>query len=147
MESPKGLKIRTAEPIDAESLVSLSRELGYLVTPDKIISKLKSISNNDEEEVFVAQYEDVIGWMHIALSEPLESPGFVEIKGIVVNEQYRGRGIGTELINTAVEWAKDKKCGKLRVRTNIKRTETRKYYKKAGFDSKKIQEVFEMVIQ
>lgn len=139
-------KIRKAKLKDADSIVSLTKELGYQTTSEEIKNKLRKISADPEEEVYVAEYKTVIGWMHISMSQPLESNSFVEIRGIVVNKEFRGKGAGTKLIQKAEQWAKSKRCGRIRIRTNITRIETREYYKRLGFTSKKTQEVFEKVI-
>jgi N-acetylglutamate synthase-like GNAT family acetyltransferase len=140
------LSIRKAKLKDTDSIVRLAEELGYLTTPEEIKSKLRRISADLAEEVYVAAYANVIGWMHIALTEPLESNRFVEIRGIVVKKEFRGKGAGTKLIETAELWAKSNDCTRIRIRTNIVRTDTREYYRKRGFISKKTQEVFEKSI-
>jgi N-acetylglutamate synthase-like GNAT family acetyltransferase len=137
------LKIRKAILSDAPSIVNLSGELGYQTTIEDIINNLKGISEDSKQEVFVAELENVIGWMHIALTEPLESRPFAEIKGIVVKEGFRNKGAGTKLIKKAEEWTKGKGFSRIRIRTNITREETREYYRHLGFVSKKMQEVFE----
>ena len=146
MKIDSDLKIRSANLTDTDSIVSLTIELGYSPMHEEIKSKIKKISKIDEQAVFVAEYENVIGWIHITLVEPLESLPFVEIKGIVVNLNFRGKGIGTKLINEAKKWASSKGLNRIRVRTNIKRTETIDYYKKIGFGLKKSQEVLEKTI-
>ncbi|MCB0744988.1 MAG: GNAT family N-acetyltransferase [Ignavibacteriae bacterium] len=146
MKIDSDLKIRNANLTDTDSIVSLTIELGYSPTHEEIKSKIKKISKIDEQAVFVAEYENVIGWIHITLVEPLESLPFVEIKGIVVNLNFRGKGIGTKLIEEAEKWASSKGLNRIRVRTNIKRAETIDYYKKIGFSLKKTQEVFEKMI-
>ena len=146
MDIDKNLIIRKVKLKDSESIVSLTEELDYQIKNEEIKNKIERISLNLEQEVFIAEYKYVIGWMHISLVEPFESNPFVEIRGIVVNEQYRGLGIGTKLIKTAESWAKSKDCNLIRIRTNIKRIETRDYYKRQGFGSKKTQEVFEKTI-
>ena len=135
--------IRKAKLKDAGSIVSLTEEFGYHSTRDEIRNRLKRISSDLQQEVFLAENGIVIGWMHVAITEPLESQPFVEIRGIVVKEVFRGRGVGTRLIQTAEHWAKNKGCSRIRIRTNITRIETRQYYRKLGFISKKTQEVFE----
>jgi GNAT superfamily N-acetyltransferase len=110
------------------------------------MNRLRRISADSGEEVYVAEYKTVIGWMHISFIEPLESNPFVEIRGIVVRREFRGKGAGTKLIQKAEQWAKSKGCSRIRIRTNIVRIETREYYRRLGFISKKTQEVFEKVI-
>ena len=143
MSKQIALNIREANYDDIDSIVELTKELGYQIKKEEVRRKLKKFELSLAEKIFVAELEDVVGWMHISLVEPLESEAFGEIRGIVVNQKYRKRGIGTELLRIAEKWTKEKDCKKLRIRTNIKREETRKYYNNLGFISKKTQEVFE----
>ena len=140
------IKIRKVSIDDVDAIVSLSKELGYEPQRSEIENKIHKFELSLAEEVFVAEHEKVVGWMHISHVEPLESNPFVEIRGIVVTQDYRKKGIGTKLIQRAEEWAKEKNCKKIRVRTNVKREETRKYYRNLNFISKKTQEVFEKEI-
>ena len=138
--------LRKAELKDAGSIVVLTEELGYEVTKSAVIIKLKKILMDPVQEVFVAENKSILGWVHIVLSEPLESELFTEIIGMIVKSDYRGMGIGTKLLKEAEQWAVDRGCNRIRVRTNISRTETRDYYRRMGFISKKTQEVFEKEI-
>ncbi len=140
------IRIRTARLNDAEAIALLSKELGYEPHKDEIVRKLQKFELSPGEEIFVAEFEKVVGWMHISLVEPLESDPFAEIRGIVVAEEYRGKGIGTKLIQSAEEWTRRKNCKKIRIRTNMKREDTRKYYRNLNFTSIKLQEVFEKKI-
>jgi GNAT superfamily N-acetyltransferase len=140
------IRIRKARLDDAEAIALLSKDLGYEPHKDEIVRKLQKFELNPGEEIFVAEFEKVVGWMHISLVEPLESDPFAEIRGIVVAEEYRRKGIGTKLIQSAEEWTRRKNCKKIRIRINIKREDTRKYYRNLNFTSLKLQEVFEKKI-
>jgi GNAT superfamily N-acetyltransferase len=139
--------IRKARPDDAEVITLLSKELGYEPNLEEIHNKLRKFELSPVDEILVAEYEKVVGWIHISLVEPLESEPFVEIRGIIVNKEFRKKGIGSKLIQSAEEWAGKNKCGRIRIRTNVKREETRRYYRNLNYISKKIQEVFEKEIK
>lgn len=140
------LGIRKAEINDAEALASLTEELGYYSTEEEIKNKLAGISVNPRQAVFTAETDKVKSWMHLALAEPLESVPFAGIQGIVVKEEFRGKGVGTKMFQTAGQWTRDKGYKSIRIRTNITRKEARELYKRLGFISKKTQEVFEKEI-
>ncbi|MCB9209463.1 MAG: GNAT family N-acetyltransferase [Ignavibacteriales bacterium] len=142
----ENLKIREAEQKDINAIDLLTKELGYDLNPSEVKIKLKNFKRNPNEKIFVAELENVVGWMHASIVEPLESDRFVEIRGIIVNYNFRKKGIGCKLIKTAENWGKEVGCIKIRIRTNITRNETRKYYKNLSFISKKIQEVLEKQI-
>ena len=138
--------VRKAKLKDIDSIVPLIIELGYPAIKDEVFKRLKKIFLDERQDVFVAGQDKVVGWMHISLIETLESGPFAEILGIVVNEKWRGKGAGTRLISTAAEWAKKRACKRIRIRTNVKRINTREYYRNLGFVPIKTQEVFEKEI-
>lgn len=140
------IKIRKAVLNDAEAIVLLAEELGYYQTREQITARMRRISGDPEQNIFIAEENNVLGWLHVALRTPLESSPFVEIVGLVVTETHRGKGAGTRLIQAAEEWTRETGCGFIRVRTNIRREKTREYYRKQGFFSSKVQEVFEREI-
>jgi GNAT superfamily N-acetyltransferase len=111
---------------------------------ERRFDKVLSMPDNG---IYVAELDSIIGWIHVALIQTLESNAFVEICGIVVAESYRGSGIGTRLIAVAESWAREKECYQLRVRTNIVREKTRMFYQQVGFQLKKTQNVFDKFIQ
>jgi GNAT superfamily N-acetyltransferase len=137
------LVIRRAKPSDARELAALSAELGYPATPTEMKDRLEGVCLRPANGVFVAEGGAVVGWLHVSLIESLESDAFAEIRGLVVTESRRGSGIGTQLVAAAEAWAAAKGCNRIRVRTNIIRTETQEFYKKLGYASKKRQEVFD----
>ena len=142
----KKLNIRVAKKTDVVSLAKLSGELGYPTTLAEMESRFDKLSDKFDNVIYVAELDSIVGWIHVAVIQSLESNPFVEICGLVVAESYRGVGIGTRLVSMAESWAQEKGYKQIRVRTNILREDTRKFYKQVGFQSKKTQEVFDKII-
>jgi GNAT superfamily N-acetyltransferase len=146
MQMSKGLIIREAKKTDAVALAKLSGELGYPTTTTEMESRFDKLLSKSDNGIYVAELDSIVGWIHVAVIQSLESNPFVEICGLVVAELHRGTGIGTQLVATAENWAQEKGYNQIRVRTNILREETRKFYRHVGFQSKKTQEVFDKII-
>ena len=146
MQMNQRLNIREAIKSDAAALASLSGELGYPTTSLQIEDRFDKLSVKSDNGIYVAELDSIVGWIHVAIIQSLESNPFVEICGLVVAESYRGTGIGTQLVAMAERWTQEKGYNHIRVRTNILREETRKFYKQVGFQSKKTQEVFDKII-
>jgi len=143
----QNVNIRKAKKSDAVALARLSGELGYPTTTSEMESRFDKLFSKSDHDIYVAELDTIVGWIHVSLVQSLESNAFVEICGIVVAESYRGSGIGTRLVAMAESWAQEKGCYHIRVRTNIVREKTRVFYKQLGFQSKKTQEVFDKIIQ
>jgi ribosomal protein S18 acetylase RimI-like enzyme len=94
------LAIRRAALSDAERVAELSGVLGYPVDRDVMAHRLGRILGRTSEVVFVATMdsEAVIGWLHGAAHELLETGARGEILGLVVDANYRKLGAGRRLI-------------------------------------------------
>jgi len=60
------------------------------------------------------------------------------IENVIVDSNYRGQGIGKDLLRKAQQIALDSGCYKIAVMTGSKRDETLKFYEAAGFVGNKI---------
>ncbi|HUX93211.1 MAG TPA: GNAT family N-acetyltransferase [Ignavibacteriaceae bacterium] len=147
MQFNEELIIREAKKTDAAALAILSGELGYPTTMEEMESRFDKLFSKSDNCIYVAELNSIVGWIHVSLIQTLESNAFVEICGLVVTESLRGSGIGTQLVVTAENWAQEKGCYHIRVRTNILREKTKMFYKQVGFQSKKTQEVFNKTIK
>jgi GNAT superfamily N-acetyltransferase len=147
MQIDKSLIIREAKTADVVALAKFSGELGYPTTTAEMESRFDKLFSNSDNGIYVAELDSIVGWIHVSLIQTLESDAFVEICGLVVAESFRGSGIGTRLVAMAENWAQEKGCYHVRVRTNILREKTRMFYKHLGFQLKKTQEVFDKIIQ
>jgi PhnO protein len=56
------------------------------------------------------------------------------IDELVVDENSRGNGIGTKLLEKATEIARSSNCYRLELHSNIKRIEAHKFYEANGFE-------------
>jgi GNAT superfamily N-acetyltransferase len=136
--------IRNAAINDSESITELSNQLGYATLNTDIQNRLKSIFNHPDHCVFVATNDDnIIGWIHGFYAMRVESDFFVEIGGLVVSNNFRKNGIGKKLVDKVVQWTETKNCKKVRVRCNVIRTESHRFYEKIGFEINKEQKIFD----
>lgn len=104
---------------------------------------LSLLLNSNEHRVWVADSDEaVVGWLHAYLAVRVGVAPFVEIAGLIVDEQYRGKGIGSKLVEAAIFWAKSMGVS-VRVRSNSRRDATHKFYQAQGFKLLKQQHVFE----
>ena len=139
--------VREIAPEDAAAVAVLSGQLGYTISEEQTLKNIKAIIENENCEAFVALYEDnVIGWTSISYNIQLESPPSAELRGLVIDERYRKKGIGKMLIEKAKEWGREKGLSLLRLRCNVKRIETHLFYSYLGFVETKQQKVFEITL-
>ena len=136
--------IRTAETPDVPAIAALAGELGYPTSADEMSRRLAAL--DDRDAVFVAEQDGgCAGWIQISVVETLESSRFAEIRGLVVTEGQRGGGVGAALVAAAEEWARGKSCPRVRVRSNVVRERTHRFYERLGYRVVKSQKVFDKV--
>jgi GNAT superfamily N-acetyltransferase len=140
--------IREAGPDDSEYMAELSKQMGYKTTTEDVRFRLNKIMDDKNNSVFVILDDiKVIGWIHGFYIFRVESEPFIEIGGMVIDENYRRKGIGRMLVNKIIEWSESKKSTKLRVRCNTIRKDTHSFYKSIGFVESKEQKVFDLNLQ
>src|SRR5215212_5845317 len=120
--------IREVTAEDAAAIAALSHQLGYTISEEQTLQNINALLQSERHITFVAVDEKVIGWMVVCYTISLESLPLCEVHGLVIDEQYRNKGIGKLLIEKAKHWSSEKGVGKLRLRCNVKRTETHKFY-------------------
>ena len=139
------VEIRVITKKDAESVAWLSTQLGYESDIEQISARIKHINKSNDNCAFVALVDDkVVGWIHGFYTLRIESDPFVEIGGLIVDSAYRNLKIGKQLIERLKLWAEQHQVKKLKVRCNIIRTESHKFYERLGFKENKRQIAFEI---
>jgi GNAT superfamily N-acetyltransferase len=145
MQSPSselGTSVREALLTDAPRITSLAGQLGYEVPLAHVERQLRRV--NDERAIFVAVVPraGVVGWIAVSLFEGLTDSGRADIDGCVVEDEYRGNGIGRLLVQTAETWARRRNCTSIRLVSNVMRERAHEFYKRLGYDVLKTQYAF-----
>lgn len=130
---------------DHNAITQLSSQWGYPISREKMVQNLREILRHSDHQVMVLQHEkDTAAWIHGIYSFRIASDPFVEIVGLVVDAQYRRRGMGRFLVEKIVQWAKDRDCSLVRVRCHIIREEANIFYSDLGFQEIKQQKVYDL---
>lgn len=140
----KGLIFRHAAEGDAEVVSALLFQLGYSVSPEEVLMRIKGIRNADGD-VFVAVLGDgkVVGCVQVKKELRLAEGMFAELVSLVVDEGCRNTGVGKKLIRLVEKWCHEQSLGCLRIRCNSERAGALQFYAKAGFSQSKEQSVLE----
>lgn len=139
--------IRQMSETDTAAVTVLSQQLGYPLPEEQILQNMKAVLESKDHDAFVAVYENkVVGWIGVAQAILIVIPAYCEINGLVIDQHYRGKGIGKMLIGQAKQWAKEKGNNKLKLRCNVIRKETHLFYQYLGFKETKEQKTFELNI-
>jgi GNAT superfamily N-acetyltransferase len=139
------ISFRRLSQDDAAAVTVLSRQLGYPLSQEQIFDNINAVLASKDHDAFVAVHKDhVVGWIGVAQTIMIESPSYCEINGLVIDENYRRKGIGELLIERAKQWAKGKGNHSVRLRCNVKRVDAHAFYRHLGFKETKQQTNFEI---
>ena len=144
--SSGGIIVREAATSDVPAIAALCEELGYPSSALDVETRLIEIMKSADHAVFVAVDRAVVGWIHVFLALRMESDPFAEIGGLVISNNYRGRGAGRKLVLQCEEWTRSKQMSSLRVRSRLSRNDAHAFYLRLGFSEKKTQAVFDKTL-
>jgi GNAT superfamily N-acetyltransferase len=139
----KELRVRAARMEDAAELARLSGQLGYPSTVEMIRERLEKIERDASSVVIVAENENgIAAWTQLIVENILELGTQVEVVALVVDENLRRNGAGRRLMEHAEKWGRERGCGWVSVRSNVKRAVAHAFYEGVGFEHIKTQKTF-----
>lgn len=141
---PRPVRIRAAKMEDAGHLADLSGQLGYPSSVASVRRRLHNLLADYNHAVWVAENGDgaIAGWIHAFVKLLLENDREAEIGGLVIDEKFRGRGVGKALVERAERWARARRLKSVYVRSNIIRKDAHIFYQKLGYTIIKTQSAF-----
>jgi len=141
----QGYYIRRAELSDAAEVARLAGLLGYPASAESTHSRLMRLLDSPTDLVLVAEGVEpvrMIGWIHSALSQHLESEYRAEITGLIVDGDFQRKGVGRGLVERAEAWAREQGVHEISVRCRTTRPDAHSFYETLGFAVTKTQVVF-----
>ena len=134
---------------DLSGVARLAVQLGYPNSPNELKDRFSELNKLPNCGLFVARTEkgEITGWVQIS-AEPtsLLTDSRAIITAMVVDENYRGKGIGKALLEHAEAWTRAKGFPAIRVRSKSTRSDAHRFYLREGYAASKISHVFEKKI-
>jgi putative acetyltransferase len=139
------LRVRRAEPADADALVDLAEQVGseegrWILTSSSWRSigeerrYLKAVQRHADAAVFVVEDDGrIVGRLSLA-RDPHPSSRHVADLGLMVSAGHRRRGIGKALLEQAVRWARESGVRKLELHVFPWNEPALRLYESFGFE-------------
>ena len=116
----------------------LENDLGYNCEFDSLKNRVDEMMKRGNYQIFVACDGDkVVGYIGCVnyLAFELENEG-MKIIALAVSKAYRRKGIGTQLLKTAEQWAKENNIEVVLLNSGLPREEAHTFYESQGYFKK-----------
>ena len=139
------VKIRPATRADVGAIVRISndggpegkpRDILPPVLPESYLQAFDRINSDKNQFLMVAENKGVvIGTFQITYLIYLAAAGRedCQIESVHVVNSWRGRGVGTQMMEWAIAHAKQRGCRRVQLTTNKKRKDAHRFYERLGF--------------
>ena len=137
--------IRRAVRADVEQIVRLGnkggpdnkpRELLPETLPDGYFEAFDRIDRDANQLLMIAEMNGrIIGTFHLTFLTYLAGAGKedCQVESVHVAEEWRGKGIGKQMMNWAIDTAKRRGCRRVQLTTDKQRLDAHRFYLGLGF--------------
>jgi len=127
--------IRGAKPEDNKEIATLLDQLGYPRTESILDAKLNSMLGHPDEVLLVYEAEGrVVAFLSLHFIPQIALMGdFARISYLVVDEEYRGHGIGQKMEEYCVRLAKERHCDRVELHSHSRRVDAHRFYYRQGY--------------
>lgn len=116
----------------------LENDLGYSCELESLKKRIDEMISRGNYQIFVACDGDkVVGYIGCVsyLAFELENEG-MKIIALAVSKKYRRKGIGSELLKTAEQWAKENNIEVILLNSGLPREGAHAFYESQGYFKK-----------
>jgi len=130
------VQLRPVRRQDVSRLVVLLGQLGYPTTDAAVRERLDHWLDDPSGRLIGADDDgELIGVAALGVLPMLEVTGKLgRLLALVVDERYRGRGVGQLLVTATEEEARAAGCVKMEVTSSRYRTRTHEFYQQLGYE-------------
>ncbi|MFF4270575.1 GNAT family N-acetyltransferase [Streptomyces sp. NPDC001536] len=138
------LEIRAAVAADVPVIVAMLADdpLGaHRESPDDLapyLTALERLAADPNQHLVVAVREDrVVGTLQLTIIPGLSRRGSTRsiIEGVRIHADERGSGLGTQLIEWAVDESRRQNCQLVQLTSDATRTDAHRFYERLGFEA------------
>ena len=131
------IEIRECRKADFEQVLVLLNQLWPKKSLDK--GRLRKaydrrLCSRNQFHICAAMDSEVIGFCSLTVSNSLSHQGYLGfVDELVVDEQHRGRGVGTLLLHRITTIAMKNGCQGIALDSDLHRTDAHRFYEQQGF--------------
>jgi GNAT superfamily N-acetyltransferase len=134
------LQIRPCSIEDFDGVLELLKQLW----PDKHLDPVairvvydRALDCDFQVYVCATDDENIIGFASLSVKNNLWQEGYLgHVDELVVDSDYRGRGVGTELLKHLIVIAKERGCRRIELDSGFHRPDAHQFYERHGFENR-----------
>ena len=129
------ITIREADALDSARLVELIIALGHPIEEVDVSRNLETLARIGILPLVATDGDQVIGMCGISAMVTVHRPAPVgRVSVMIVDEAYRGRGIGALLMAEAERRLTEQGCKIIEVTSNMRRDRAHHFYEQLGYE-------------
>jgi len=138
-ESNVNVQIRAATDADLASILALYVEVednGRVLSIEQARSILARMKSYPDYKVYVAMLgRSIVGTFALLIMDNLAHMGAPSgvVEDVVVRTDWRGKGVGKQMMRFAMDRCRERGCYKLALSSNLKREAAHRFYDGLGF--------------
>lgn len=116
--------------------LGMNREKYEEPLPEEYVEAFKDIEEQTGNQMIVAVIDhNVVGCLQLTFIPTVARLGMkrAQIEGVRVSRDYRSRGVGKALFETAIQMSRDNNCELVQLTTDKSRQDAHHFYKRSGF--------------
>lgn len=128
--------IRPVRIDDHKRISELLEQLGYPGTAPFMADKMARMIECPDEQVLVYEIQGVVqALISLHFIAQIALPGdFARISYFIIDDRFRGQGIGKEMLEYCTNLAKQRRCDRFEVHSHTRRTGAHRFYIREGFE-------------
>lgn len=115
------------------SYISIVQQLQFSLTLEEYKILLPEMLKNGYGQVAVFDNDKCIGISGYWIGTKLYSGKYLEMDNVVIDENYRSKGIGKLLCDWCINKAKENNCKKVMLDAYLENEKAHKFYEREGF--------------
>lgn len=128
--------IRDLRKSDLPAVRALLRQLGYETARAEIAGRIDDVvAATDHHAVVAIEDAKAVGLLHVYARPALEKPREAVVQALVVDEGYRGQGVGERLMQAAEAWARTHGLDTVVLYTRVDRADAQAFYARLGYET------------
>ncbi|MCT2583382.1 GNAT family N-acetyltransferase [Actinophytocola gossypii] len=130
------IDLRPVRPTDASAIADLLTQLGYPADADQVRARLRNWLPDQHSRLVAAESDGVVvGVAALHVMPLLEYDGrLARLLALVVDQAWRGHGVGRALVTRAEHEARELGCRELEITSSRYREDAHRFYHGLGYE-------------